>query len=160
MQVMAQGAKAEPEHKKMPNGSDPFQSYIMGGVKTCRKIMRDEWEYETPDRCKWPAKGKILNRAENKEAIQTRFKRVQKYDNFFEYTSGYEVDRQHREIKSNVLDYLKDYDREEFVVGEDGVARLMKNTAVEKVAAELETEGSEDSLSKINDISKQLRLYE
>ena len=35
----------------------------MGGVKTCRKIMRDEWEYETPDRCKWPAKGKIINRA-------------------------------------------------------------------------------------------------
>ena len=26
MQVMAQGAKAEPEHKKMPNGADPFQS--------------------------------------------------------------------------------------------------------------------------------------
>lgn len=59
-----------------------------------------------------------------------------------------------------MLDYLKDYDREEFVVGEDGVARLMKNTAVEKVAAELETEESEDSINKINDISKQLRLYE
>ena len=56
------------------------------------------------------------------------------------------------------MDYLKDYDREEFVVGEDGVARLMKNTAVEKVAAEMEE--SEDSIEKINDISKQLRLYE
>ena len=36
------------------------------------------------------------SKTENKEAVQTRFKRVQKYDNFFEYTSGYEVDRQHR----------------------------------------------------------------
>ena len=36
MQVMAQGAKAEPEHKKMPNGADPFQSV---GLKLKKEII-------------------------------------------------------------------------------------------------------------------------
>ena len=54
--------------------------------------------YIPSQKCKWPSKEKEYIRNENPNVELTKFKRVRKYDNFFEYTSGYEVDRQHRSM--------------------------------------------------------------
>ena len=61
-------------------------------------------------------------------------------------------------IKSNVLEYLNNQDKEEFELAEDGVARLAKSTAVDKITNLTTT----DDIELIDDqqLKSQLRLIE
>jgi len=79
-----------PQQGAAARAADPFAG--MGGVKTCKKIMNNEFEYVPKQRNRWPGTEKEIIRGENKKVELTRYKRVKKYDNFVFKTSGYEVD--------------------------------------------------------------------
>ena len=70
---------------------DPFAG-LMGGIKTCKKIMNNEFEYVPPQKNRWPTSEKEIIRNQNTKVELTRYKRVKKYDDFVFKTSGYEVD--------------------------------------------------------------------
>jgi len=88
---------------KNQNVKDPFLQYLVGGVKTCRKIMTGE-EEEQNRAIKW-RKHESIQRMDT--AIPNTFKRSNKYDNFVQNTTGYDVDHQCRAVQSNVLDYIQ-----------------------------------------------------
>jgi len=77
--------------------------YLVGGVKTCRKIMTGE-EEEQSRAIKW-RKHESIQRMDT--AIPNTFKRSNKYDNFVQNTTGYDVDHQCKTVQSNVLDYIQ-----------------------------------------------------
>ena len=77
--------------------------YLVGGVKTCRKIMTGD-EEEQNRAIKW-RKHESIQRMDT--AIPNTFKRSNKYDNFVQNTTGYDVDHQCKAVQSNVLDYIQ-----------------------------------------------------
>ena len=58
----------------MKKGSnDPFKG-LMGGIKTCKKIMNNEFEYVPRSQHKWPSSEKEIIRNQNKKVELTRYK--------------------------------------------------------------------------------------
>merc|ERR1711970_5821 len=131
-----------------PRPADPFAG-LMGGIKTCKKIMNNEFEYVAPQKNRWPSTEKEIVRNENKKVELTRYKRVKKYDDFVFKTSGYEVDHVCGAVKSNVLGYLTEL--------ENGTE---KKSQFDKIIDDLDTIDNEESLNSLDKVQSQLRLIE
>ncbi|CBY15938.1 unnamed protein product [Oikopleura dioica] len=123
---------------------DPFLQYLVGGVKTCRKIMTGE-EEEQSRVIKW-RKHESIQRMDT--AIPNTFKRSNKYDNFVQNTTGYDVDHQCKTVQSNVLDYIQNEtgakDQEELPII-DSLSKLVTSGYRQKAFS-----GSKALLEQIN----------
>ena len=153
----------------------------MGGIKTCKKIMNNEFEYVPPQKNRWPTSEKEIIRNQNTKVELTRYKRVKKYDDFVFKTSGYEVDHVcagkcwnfsakkvrkflnrigwfrksfncSKAVKSNVLDYLTEL--------ESGSEKA--NSQFDRLYQEIETNESVDAeeQERLEKVQAQLRLIE
>ena len=65
--------KKNKKHSIKKGSSDPFKG-LMGGIKTCKKIMNNEFEYVPPQKNIWPSSEKEIIRNENKKVELTRYK--------------------------------------------------------------------------------------